>query len=149
MRTLPLPTRCSPCVSSHLAYHRPGCGHGRSDNLLSERPRLGFDDQLIQLLFQAYDSSVSCLFHLIQLIQGSADLTLGAGNRVHGLADLIANGPVSKKPVKEIVRKPQEAIDINLHIGSDLDVCQLGFEPSELTLERPQRILCNRQSMTV
>ena len=103
---------------------------------------LRLHDQLIQLLFETCDTAISCLFHGIQFVQCSADLTLCAGNRIHRLADLIANGPVCKQAIKEIVRKPQEAIDIDLHIGSDLYVCQFGFEASELALEFRNQVLC-------
>ena len=121
--------------------------HDWSNSIISEvQVEINLPGHAKQYHYAFTIRSSSCCFRLVMPWSAACSMEFSLSkvlliwllvleNGVHGLTDLIANGPVCKKAIKEIVCKAQEAIHIHLHIGRDLDVCQLGFEPSELALE--------------
>ena len=57
------------------------------------------------------------------------------------MADLTADRPVSDQAVEAIIRKPQEAFDVDLDTRRDPDICQLRFEAPEGAMEVADHIL--------
>ena len=102
---------------------------------------LCFHDQIVQLCLQARNLTVSGRIQIPEFIQSHADLGPGMGYGGHGLTDLIANSPIGEQAVKEEVRETEKPVDIDLHIGFDLDVCKFRFKPSEVSLKQGYKIL--------
>lgn len=103
---------------------------------------LGVPHKGIQFAFQLVLLLLHGTLHTVQTGEDIFNLAFGGMYLLLRLVDPIQHCPVSKQAIKEVIGKPQEAVHIDLHIGTDPHVGQFRLKTTQLGLQVLDVTLC-------